>query len=235
MQVFFPGGDGWLYGFNALTGQKLWKFDLNPKDAVWPKTRNDAIAAPVFHGGRVYVATGHDPEHGEGVGHLYSIDPRGKSGDITELRARLALHQDPPIPLHRRDRGRAGSSSRISAAFCTAWTSRPESPTGRSMRLPPCGDRPWSRTGRSTWGTRTATSIVLQAGKEMKKIAEMNMGTSVYSTPVPANGVLFIMTRNTLYALLRAKTTGLTGFTGFRHSCFLLNPVNPVNPVKTGL
>ena len=108
MQVFFPGGDGWLYGFNALTGQRLWKFDLNPKDAVWPKTRNDAIAAPVFHGGRVYIATGHDPEQGEGVGHLYSIDPRGKSGDITELRARLALHQDPPIHLHRRDRGRAG-------------------------------------------------------------------------------------------------------------------------------
>jgi outer membrane protein assembly factor BamB len=29
MQVFFPGGDGWLYGFNARTGEKLWWFDLN--------------------------------------------------------------------------------------------------------------------------------------------------------------------------------------------------------------
>ena len=32
-QAFFAGGDGWLYGFNARTGEKLWKFDLNPKNA----------------------------------------------------------------------------------------------------------------------------------------------------------------------------------------------------------
>jgi outer membrane protein assembly factor BamB len=82
MQAFFPGGDGWLYGFNARTGERLWKFDLNPKDAVTPKTRNDAIATPVFHEGRIYLATGQDPEHGEGVGHMYCIDPSG-SGDVT--------------------------------------------------------------------------------------------------------------------------------------------------------
>jgi hypothetical protein len=29
----------------------------------------------------------------------------------------------------------------------------------------------------------------------------MNMGSSVYSTPVPANGVLFVMNRNQLFAL----------------------------------
>ena len=26
-QAFFPGGDGWIYGFNARTGEKLWRFD----------------------------------------------------------------------------------------------------------------------------------------------------------------------------------------------------------------
>ena len=31
----------------------------------------------------VYIANGQDPEHGEGVGHLYAIDPT-KRGDITE-------------------------------------------------------------------------------------------------------------------------------------------------------
>jgi outer membrane protein assembly factor BamB len=51
MQVFFPGGDGWLYGFNARTRGKLWQFDLHPKDAVWPKTRKDAIATPAFSNG----------------------------------------------------------------------------------------------------------------------------------------------------------------------------------------
>ena len=31
----------------------------------------------------MYIANGQDPEHGEGVGHLYAIDPT-KRGDITE-------------------------------------------------------------------------------------------------------------------------------------------------------
>jgi hypothetical protein len=33
------------------------------------------------------------------------------------------------------------------------------------------------------------------------------MGSSVYSTPVPANGTLFIMNRNELYALAEAKAS----------------------------
>ena len=47
--------------------------------------------------------------------------------------------------------------------------------------------------------------MVLQAGREKKVLAEMNMGSSIYSTPVPANGVLFINNRNQLYALADAK------------------------------
>ena len=33
-QVIFPGGDGWIYSF-TLNGKLLWKFDCNPKDAVY--------------------------------------------------------------------------------------------------------------------------------------------------------------------------------------------------------
>jgi hypothetical protein len=49
--------------------------------------------------------------------------------------------------------------------------------------------------------------VILQAGKEKKLIAEMNMGSSVYSSPVPANGVLFIMNRNQLFALAAPSGT----------------------------
>jgi outer membrane protein assembly factor BamB len=74
---------GDLCGYEALTGKKLWEFDTNPKDSVWPKTRNELISTPVVHDGLVYIANGQDPEHGEGVGHLYAIDAT-KRGDITE-------------------------------------------------------------------------------------------------------------------------------------------------------
>jgi hypothetical protein len=41
----------------------------------------------------------------------------------------------------------------------------------------------------------------MQEGKTKKQLGEINMGSSVYSTPVPANGVLYISNRNQLYAL----------------------------------
>ena len=82
VQVVHAQGDGWVRGYEALTGKKLWEFDTNPKASVWPKTRNEVIATPVIYENVVYIANGQDPEHGEGVGHAYAIDPT-KRGDIT--------------------------------------------------------------------------------------------------------------------------------------------------------
>ncbi len=45
-------------------------------------TRNNIIATPVIYDGLVYVAVGQDPEHGEGIGHLWCIDPT-KRGDVS--------------------------------------------------------------------------------------------------------------------------------------------------------
>ena len=38
-------------------------------------------------------------------------------------------------------------------------------------------------------------------------IAENNMGSSVYSTPVPAHGTLFVVNRNQLFALADSGQT----------------------------
>jgi outer membrane protein assembly factor BamB len=60
--------------------------------------------------------------------------------------------------------------------------------------------------GRVYLGDEDGDVAILQAGPEKKLIAEMNMGSSVYATPVPANGALFIMNRNQLYALAVGST-----------------------------
>ena len=83
VQVIHGQGDGWVRGYEAVSGKKLWEFDTNPKDSVWPKTRNEIISTPVIYEDRVYLANGQDPEHGEGVGHMYCIDAT-KRGDITK-------------------------------------------------------------------------------------------------------------------------------------------------------
>jgi outer membrane protein assembly factor BamB len=106
-QVLFPGGDGWLYSFRADRWQDgkpelLWKFDGNPKDSVYrlggQATRNGIIAVPVIHDGLVYLAMGEDPEHGEGPGHLYCLNPNLR-GDIS---AELAVGPEgQPLPARR--------------------------------------------------------------------------------------------------------------------------------------
>jgi len=106
-QVMFAGGDSWLYSFDPKGDGKgnsklLWKFDANPKDSRYilggRGTRNEIIATPIIYDGKVYVAVGQDPEHGEGIGHLWCIDPT-KRGDVSPT---LAVDKEGnPVP-HRR-------------------------------------------------------------------------------------------------------------------------------------
>ncbi|OWK40486.1 PQQ-binding-like beta-propeller repeat protein [Fimbriiglobus ruber] len=86
-QVIFPGGDGWLHAFKPETGEPIWQFDANPKNAVYELggsgTKSDFIGTPVVHDGKVYIGVGQDPEHFTGIGHFWCINPAGKTGDIS--------------------------------------------------------------------------------------------------------------------------------------------------------
>ena len=107
-QAIFAGGDGWLYSFLATGASDdgrpklLWKFDTNPKDAKWDDMgrgdRNNIIASPVIAGDRVYIATGQDPEYGEGQGHLWCIDPAKRGDTSPEL---VVDKQGKPVPPRR--------------------------------------------------------------------------------------------------------------------------------------
>lgn len=108
-QVIFAGGDGWVYSFDPRgtsdgKAKLWWKFDANPKTSKWELggrgTRNNIIATPVLYEDRVYVAVGQDPEHGEGIGHLWCIDPSG-SGDVSPELAFNSADPDKVIP-HKR-------------------------------------------------------------------------------------------------------------------------------------
>ena len=199
VQVAVGQGDGWVRGYEALTGKKLWEFDMNPKDSVWPKTRNEVISTPVFYDNVVYIANGQDPEHGEGVGHLYAIDPT-KRGDITEtgriwhydkIRRSIStgsvyngilFYSDFSGFLHALD-AKTGKPFWTHDMFAAIWGS------------------PMVIDGKVYLGDEDGDVTVLNADKTLKVIAESNMGSSVYSTPVPAHGVLYIVNRNQLYAL----------------------------------
>ena len=202
-QVIQGQGDGWIRGYEAATGKKLWEFDTNPKDSVWPKTRNELISTAVVHDGLVYIANGQDPEHGEGVGHLYAIDGTTR-GDITQtgrvwhfdkirrsistaaIRDGVVYYPDYSGFLHALD-AKTGQVLWTHDMFAAVWGS------------------PLVAEGRIYLGDEDGDVTILQAGRVKKVLGEMTMGTSVYSTPVPADGVLYISNRSHLYALAAPK------------------------------
>lgn len=108
-QVIFPGGDGWLYSFHAEKWSKdgkpelLWKFDGNPKESIWRPggsgSRNNIVAVPVIHDGKIFAAMGQDPEHGPGPGILWCLDPT-RRGDVS---SELLLNPDNKADLNRRN------------------------------------------------------------------------------------------------------------------------------------
>ena len=199
VQVIVGQGDGWVRGNNALTGERLWEFDTNPKDSVWPKTRNEVISTPVIHDGIVYIANGQDPEHGEGVGHLYAIDPT-KRGDVTTTG--LVWHYD---KIRRSISTAAVHEGVVYYADFSGFLHALDAKTGQVYWTHDMFAAVWGSPlvveGRVYLGDEDGDITILQAGRELKVLGEMNMGSSVYATPVPANGALFISGRNQLFAL----------------------------------
>src|SRR5262249_41709823 len=112
-QVIGPGGDGWLRAYEPKTGKLLWKFDCNPKG--YPRyqlggkgLRSDFLAAPVIYEGKVYIGTGQDPEHYEGVGHLWCIDPSKGGPGHEDISPELAVYPEQGPPYEARPNPHSG-------------------------------------------------------------------------------------------------------------------------------
>jgi outer membrane protein assembly factor BamB len=198
-QVVSAQGDGWVRGYEATTGKKLWEFDTNPKDAVWPRTRNEVISTPVIFGDRVYIGNGQDPEHGEGVGHFYAIDAT-KRGDITQ--SGRVWHYD---KIRRTISTAAIADGIVYISDFSGYLHALDMNTGKPFwthdTLAAVWSSPFLVDGKVYLGDEDGDVVVLQHGKEKKVLAEMNMGSAVYATVVPANGAIILNNRNQLFSL----------------------------------
>ena len=59
--------------------------------------------------------------------------------------------------------------------------------------------------GRIYIAIENGNVAILQASRVKNVLATVNMGSPVYSTPVPAHNTLFVVTRNQLFALAAKK------------------------------
>jgi outer membrane protein assembly factor BamB len=235
-QIIFPGGDGWLRGFEPKLGKVIWKFDCNPKTSKYELggkgTRSDFVATPVVYDGRVYIGVGQDPEHYTGVGHLWCIDPKGKSGDIsseivTEDNADFAKRKTAPNPnsgmvwhfggpnsdpnaAQEFFFGRTMSTCAIHddllfVAEISGFVHCLDAKTGKQYWEQDLKSEIWGSTywvdGKIYIGDSDGDVYVFEASKEKKQLAKIEMEEPIRSTPVVANGVLYIMTETNLYAI----------------------------------
>ncbi len=222
--IFFGAGDGYCYAFDAepVAGggsgrlRKVWWHDCNPPEyrirdgqpVVYPSPEgpSEINATPVFYRNRVYVATGQDPEHGEGVGRLACIDATG-SGDVTASgtvwsyqgiqRSLSTVSIDPATGL-------------LFVADFSGFVHCLDAETGAVRWQHDMKAHVWGSTlvadGKVYVGDEDGDFAVLDAKGEKGMRSETNLGAPIYSTPIAANGVLYVSTQSHLYAI--AAETG---------------------------
>jgi len=204
IQVLFGGGDGWLRAYDAASGHEVWRFDGNPKDALWrPRpgvlSRSAIIAAPVFADGRVFVAMGQSPGHGNGPSLIHAISPNGQ-GDVTESR-RLWTSREvgrvvgTPIArdglLYVADLG--GTVHCLDAATgAHVWTHETNEAIWGSLLL--AGDRLYV-------GNVAGLMTVLRAGRRKQLLGQIEMDAPLYSPPALIGDALYLATANRLYLI----------------------------------
>jgi len=227
-QVYMPGGDGWLYALDVETGEQIWKFDLNPKDAVWKEAgrgdRNSVIATPVFYENSVVLGAGQDPEHGDGVGHLYRVDAT-KKGDLSPQMPDGKTNPNSGQIWHLGGIDEDGSQTGEKGAEAFRRTMSTVAIHDGLVYAPDLsgrihcvdfetGKRYWEADLMATvWGSPLVADgkmfignedgilTVYAAGKELKMLAEVECESTIYGTPAIANGVLFINDNRRLYAI----------------------------------
>ena len=194
--------------------KKIWWVDCVPpeykvkdgKPIKYPAAEgpSEINATPVFYDGKVFVAIGQDPEHGEGVGHLVCIDPSGKTGDITKggvvweykgiKRSISTVSIDPTNGL-------------LFIGDFSGFVHCLDVKTGKLHWVYDMKAHMWGSTmvadGKVYVGDEDGDFVVLasKGGDKATVLSETNVGAPIYGTPVIANGTMYVMSQTHLYAV----------------------------------
>lgn len=220
--ILFCGGDGILYGFEALTAappagevrrlRKLWQFDFDPtapKEDVHRFVSNRQVSpsniksVPVVQGRRVYVTVGGDLWWGKHEAWLRCVElPAAGDGGA-------APREVWSYPLERH-------------SMCTPAVAAGLVVVGDSGKRLHCVD---AETGRPYWthdvkaefwasplvaegrvyaASRRGEFLAFAASREKQLLGEVALEKPVSATPIAANGTLYIATMTHLYALRAA-------------------------------
>ncbi len=187
---------------------KIWQFDCDPgapKEDVHRfhgnrrESPSNIKSMPVFHNNRVYVTVGGDLWWGKRQSWLKCIDAT-RTGDVTRTGAAWSY------PLNRH-------------SMCTPAIYDGMVFVGDSGRRIHCIDAdtgepywthdvqgevwasPLAADGKVYFATRQGEFLVFRASREKRLLSEIELESPISSSPVAANGVLYVTTMTRLYAI----------------------------------
>jgi outer membrane protein assembly factor BamB len=216
--ILFGGGDGVCYGFKALspdaspesvaTLECVWRFDCDPtapKENVHRYVRNRQVSpsnikgSSVFYKDRMYVAVGGDIWWGKPKVWLKCIDAT-MTGDITKTGLVWSYELNrhcictPAI-----------SDGMVFIGDCGRTFHCVDAETGQAYWTHKTRGEIWSSAlvadGKVYVGTKRNEFLVFEASREKKLLASVPLESPTTSTPVAANGVLYVATLSNLHAV----------------------------------
>jgi outer membrane protein assembly factor BamB len=216
--IFFCGGDGVVYAFQALgaapltgpveTLQRIWRFDCDPtspKEDVHRYHRNrrespsNIKSMPVLAGNRLYVTVGGDIWWGKEEAWLKCIDVTG-SGDVTES------GQVWSYPLQKHCCATpAIYDGMVFVGDCGRMLHCVDANSGRACWTQELDRDVWSSAlvadGKVYVGTRGGRLWVFAAQREKRLLATVELDAPIHGSPVAANGTLYVPTLSRLFAV----------------------------------
>jgi HEAT repeat protein/outer membrane protein assembly factor BamB len=203
-QVLFGGGDGWLRAYDASSGRELWRFDGNPPEAKWlPRpgvsSRSSIIATPVYGDGRVFIALGQDPSHGDGPSVLHAVSPNGQ-GDVTSSRGLWTYRGIGRVvgtPVLKDGLLYVGDLGGVvhcldAATGAVVWTHKTDAPIWGCLL---------AANDRLYVGNTDGVLSVLRTGRRKKELARIEMGAALYARPALVGDALYLATAGRLYLI----------------------------------
>lgn len=207
--VFFPGGDGILYAFEAIeketnqiqTLKKIWETDCDlqaPKKNIhtYLKNREESpsnfLGMAVFYNQKLYVTVGGDIWWGKQETWLKCLDAStGKEIWTTPLEEHSAA--TPAI-----------SKGLVYVTDCGSKVHCIDSENGEKYWSHKMDRDSWSSAmvadGKIFAGSRGGDFWILKEGKNLEIISKTKLDSPIHSTPTIANKTVYISTMNKLYA-----------------------------------
>ena len=233
-QIIFPGGDDYLYGLEPATGAVIWKFNCRPltvkeeRKGITPSF----VATPVVWDNKVYVGlgaafeTGREPK----LGHFFCVDVT-KKGDVScknqNFDVKDPANKDSALVWYYgsllKPKPAKGRPERFQRTISTASIHDGLVYIAEERGYLQCLD---AKTGQHYWehdfksdilgstywvdgkiyiNTSDGEVNIFEHGKTLKEPRKVEMDESLKSTPLVADGVLYITTPHKIYAISAGK------------------------------